>query len=167
MRLRTEKWVGDEQGGFRKGRGSMDQIFSLTRIIEKYLEKGQKLYAAFMDLEKAYDKVDREGIWKVLRMYGVTGRLFEAVKSLYEGAKGAVRVEYEQSKFFDLNVRLQQGCIISPWLFNVYIDGVIKEIQGRAVTVGVSMIREGSEWKIPVLLFIDDTVLLSDNWGEL
>ncbi|MCP3679958.1 MAG: hypothetical protein GY782_06675, partial [Gammaproteobacteria bacterium] len=131
------------------------------------MEKGQKLYAAFMDLEKAYDKVDREGLWKVLRMYGVTGRLLEAVKSLYEGAKGAVRVEYEQSEFFDLNVGLKQGCVMSPWLFNIYMDGVMKEIQGRAVDAGVSMMREGSEWKIPVLLFADDTVLLSDNGWEL
>ncbi len=50
-RLRTEKWVGEEQGGFRKGRGCIDQIFTMRCIVEMYLEKGQKLYAAIMDLE--------------------------------------------------------------------------------------------------------------------
>ncbi|MCP4337615.1 MAG: reverse transcriptase family protein, partial [Desulfobulbaceae bacterium] len=167
VRERTEKWVGEEQGGFRKGRGCVDQIFSLRCVVEKCLEKGQKVYAAFMDLEKAYDRIDREGLWKVLRIYGVPGKLLRAVKSLYEGARAAVRVESEQSEFFELNVGLKQGCVMSPWLFSVYMDGVMKEIQGRAVDVGVPMMGEGSEWKLPVLLFADDTVLLSDNEWEL
>ena len=56
---------------------------------------------------------------------------------------------------------------MSPWLFTVYMDGVMKEILSRAVDVGVSLKREGNEWKLPILLFADDTVLMSDNEWEL
>ncbi len=65
----TDKSVGDEQGGFRKGRGCVDQIFAVKMLVEKYLEKDRKLFAAFMDLEKAYDRVDRKGLWDTLRVY--------------------------------------------------------------------------------------------------
>ncbi len=81
-------------------------------------------------------------------MYNVNGKLLEAVKSSYDDDRAAFRVENGQSAFFDLNVGLKQGCVMSPWLFNVYMDGVMKEIQGRAVNFGVSMMREGSEWKV-------------------
>ncbi|WP_435362545.1 reverse transcriptase domain-containing protein, partial [Klebsiella pneumoniae] len=97
------------------------------------------------------DRVDREGLWRVLRIYGVGGELLSAVKSMYEGARAAVRVDNELSEFFSLNVGLKQGCVISPWLFNLYMDGVVKEIQGRAVNVGVTLKREGRVWKLPVL----------------
>uniref|UniRef100_UPI003EBBE11F reverse transcriptase domain-containing protein n=1 Tax=Klebsiella pneumoniae TaxID=573 RepID=UPI003EBBE11F len=73
----------------------------------------------------------------------------------------------EISEFFSLNVGLKQGCVLSPWLFNLYMDGVVKEIQGRAVNVGVSLMRDDRVWKIPVLLFADDTVLLSEDEWEL
>ncbi len=56
----------EEQGGFRKGRGCVDQIFTMKRLVEEYLGKAKKLYTAFMDLEKADDKVDREALWSVL-----------------------------------------------------------------------------------------------------
>ncbi len=75
----------------------------------------------------------------------MSGKLLRAVKTLYEGARAAVRVESEQSEFFELNVGLKQGCVMSPWLFSVYMDGVMKEIQGRAVDVGVAMMKEGNE----------------------
>ncbi len=58
----TEGKVGEEQGGFRKGRGCVDQIFAMERLVEEYLGKNKKLYAAFMDHEKAYDRVDREAL---------------------------------------------------------------------------------------------------------
>ncbi len=56
----TKGKVSEEQGGFRKGRGCVDQIFAMKRLVEEYLGKNKMLYAAFMDLEKAYDRVDRE-----------------------------------------------------------------------------------------------------------
>ncbi len=65
-----DKCVGDEQGGFWKGRGCMNQIFAVKILMEKYLEKDRKLFAAFMDLEKAYNRVDRKGLWETESVWG-------------------------------------------------------------------------------------------------
>ncbi len=62
MKIVTDNSVGDEQGGFWKGRGCIDQIFAVKILVEKYLEKDRELFAAFMDLERAYDRVDRTGL---------------------------------------------------------------------------------------------------------
>ncbi len=86
----TDKSVGDEQGGFWKGRGCIDQIFAVKRLVENYLED-RKLFAACMDLEKAYDRADRKSLWDTLRVYGMGGKLFEGIRS-YEIASASVRV---------------------------------------------------------------------------
>ena len=80
------------QGGFRRGRGCADQTF-----IEKYMAKDKDVYFAFLDLEKAYDRVDREAMWDVLRIYGMGERLLQVVKSMYAGSKACVRVGSEIS----------------------------------------------------------------------
>ncbi len=72
----TDKSVGDEQEGFQKGRGCINQIFAVKILVEKYLEKNRNLFAAFMDLEKTCDRVDRKGLWDTLRVYGVGGKFF-------------------------------------------------------------------------------------------
>ncbi len=118
----TDKSVGDEQGGFWKGRGCVDKIFAVKMLVEKYLEKDRKLFAAFMDLEKAYDRTDRKGVWDTLRVYGVTGRLLEGIRS-YENASASVGVNGELSDSFSVEVGVRQGCMMSPWLFNIYRDG--------------------------------------------
>ncbi len=121
MMKRTDKSVGDEQGGFRKDRGCVDQIFAMKILVEKYLEKDRKLFAAFMDLEKAYDRVDRKGLWETLRVYGVGGKLLEGVRSFYENATASVRVNGELSESFNVEVGVRQGCAMSPWLFNKWV----------------------------------------------
>ncbi len=92
----TDESVGDEQEGFRKGRGCIEQIFAVKILVENYLENDRKLFAAFMDLEKAYDRVDRKVLWDAPRVYGVGGKLFEGIKS-YENASAFVRVNGELS----------------------------------------------------------------------
>ncbi len=81
----TEGKVSEEQGGFRKGRGCVDQIFAMMMLVEEYLGKDKKLYAAFMDLEKAYDRIDREALWSVLKIYGVGGQLLKGIQAFYRG----------------------------------------------------------------------------------
>ena len=63
--------IGEEQCGFRLGRGCMDQVFAVWQVCEKYLENGKDVFWAFMDFEKAYDSVDPYGMWQMLRVYGV------------------------------------------------------------------------------------------------
>ena len=86
------------------------------------------MYFPFLDLEKAYDRVDRDAMWNVLRLNGIGGRLLQGVKSLYVDSKGCVRVVNEVSEWFPVRVGLRQGCVMSPWLFKLYMDGMVREV---------------------------------------
>ena len=76
---KTENVIAEVQGCFRRGRGCTDQISIVRQICEKYLGEGKDMYFAFLDLEKVYDRVDRDAMWNVLRLYGIGGRLLLGV----------------------------------------------------------------------------------------
>ena len=128
IRDKTENVIAGMQSGFRRGRECTDQIFIVKQICKKYLGKGKDVYFAFLDLEKAYDRVDRDAMWNVLRLYGIGDRLLQGVKSLYVGSKACVRIGSEVSEWFPVRVELRHGCVMLPWLFNLYIDGVVIEV---------------------------------------
>ena len=168
IRDKTENVIAEVQSGFRRGRGCIDQIFIVRQICEKYLAKGKDVYFAFLDLEKAYDRVDREAMWSVLRMYGIGGRLLRAVESLYSNSRACVRVGNEVSEWFPVRVGLRQGCVMSPWLFNLYIDGVIREVNARVHGRGLKLMDgNDNEWELNELLFADDTVVVADSEEKL
>ena len=73
-----------------------------------------------MYLEKAHDTIDRHGMWQMLKVYGVGGKLLKSVKSFYVDSRACVRVGMDVSEWFPVNVGLRQGCVMSPCLFNVY-----------------------------------------------
>ncbi len=78
------------------------------------ISKRKKLYAAFMDLEKAYDRVDWLALWDVLKIYGVGGKLLSAINSFYKDASAFVKISGETSEHFEIKVGLRQGCVMSP-----------------------------------------------------
>ena len=78
-----------------------------------------------MYLEKADDTIDRHGMWQMLRVYGVGGKLLKPVESFYVDSRACVLVGNDVSEWFPVNVGLRQGCVMSPWLLNVYMDGVV------------------------------------------
>ncbi len=106
--------------------------------------------AAFMDLEKAYDRVDWRALWDVFKIYGVGGKLHIAIKSSYEKASTCVKSSGETSEHFEIKVGLRQGCVMSPWLFNIYMDGVMREMNGK---VGEVLEEEYQELPPPISLF--------------
>ncbi|KAK3893161.1 hypothetical protein Pcinc_003002 [Petrolisthes cinctipes] len=163
----TGNKVSEEQGGFRKGRGCVDQIFALKSIVEKYIGKGKKLYAAFMDLEKAYDRVDRKAMTEVLRIYGVGGPLLKGIEAFYADAKACVRVEGDLSESFNISVGLRQGCVMSPWLFNIYMDGCMREVKAKVNGLGVKLRLNEANWSLVASLFADDTVLMAESERNL
>ena len=123
VRCLTENRLLEEEAGFRSGRGCIDQIFIIRQLMEKYLEKDKKMYAAFIDMEKAYDKVWRTDLWVTLKGYGVRGKLLGSIKALYKESKACVRVEGEVTEEFMVEQGLRQGCPLSLWLFNVFRTG--------------------------------------------
>jgi hypothetical protein len=163
VRRLTNKKLSVEQSGFREGMGCIDQIFSVRQVVEKYLEKGKKVYSAFIDLEKAYDKVSRKGLWKVLEIYGVQGRLLQAVQSFYQDSKACVRVGEVNGEWFEVKNGLRQGCVMSPWLFNIYMDGVVREVKDIVGNVGIKLMNEEIDCHLTQLLYADDTALLSET----
>ena len=169
VRVLTEGMIGEEQCGFRSGRGCVDQVFVMKQMSEKFVDKGRCLYVAYMDLEKAYDRIDREAMWHVLSIYGINGKLLKAVQSFYERSEACVRVCREEGDWFRVRVGLRQGCVMSPWLFNLFMDGVMKEVRERAGDVGVTLCdsQRNEEWKVEWLMFADDTVLLGDSEEKL
>jgi hypothetical protein len=102
----TECILEDELSGFRRGRGCVDQIFALRGLSEKLIEKDLELYTAFIDLEKAYD---REAMWQVLRVFGVSGILVDAIKKIYERSVACVRIGQKEGPWFPVRVGLRQG----------------------------------------------------------
>src|SRR5678815_2512593 len=92
-----------------------------------------KLYLGFMDLQKAYDMVNREALWQVFVIYGIGGRLLNGIKSMYDDSEACVRINGVKSDWFSINSGMRQGCVMSPYLFNLYMDGILKELEvGRA-----------------------------------
>ena len=89
----TDAKVMDKQGGFTAGRGCYDKIFVVKQIVEKTIEKNKNTYMAFVDLEKAYDNMSREKLWKMLDKYGINGMLLRAIQALYVGSKACEKME--------------------------------------------------------------------------
>ena len=81
----------------------------------------------FIDLEKAYDRVNREALWQELRMYDVGRKLFNGIKSMY--VYGLLCIRVKRGERFRIDSGVRQGCIMSPWLFNVYMDAAMKEVK--------------------------------------
>ena len=158
MQLLRNSRLLEEQAGFRSGRGCIDQIFVISQLVEKHLEKEKKMFAAFVDLEKAYEKLWRVDPWRALSEYGIGGRLLGAVEVLYKESKACVRVEGELMEEFDVKQGLRQGCPLAPWLFNIVLDRVVREAMVEfegGVMLDSCLIR--------VLLFADDTVVIHDG----
>uniref|UniRef100_A0AAQ4PCE6 Reverse transcriptase domain-containing protein n=1 Tax=Gasterosteus aculeatus aculeatus TaxID=481459 RepID=A0AAQ4PCE6_GASAC len=131
VRLIVEPRIEEEQCGFRPGRGTTDQLFTLSRIKEGAWEYAHPVYMCFVDLEKAYDQVRREKLWEVLREYGVRGSLLGAIQSLYAQSESCVRVLGSKSKAFPVGVGLRLGCALSPILFVVFMDRISRRSRGE------------------------------------
>ncbi|KAJ0173828.1 hypothetical protein K1T71_010977 [Dendrolimus kikuchii] len=150
MRVVSDGLLWDAQGGFRNGRGCMDQVFSLRNIVEKQLAMGRKVFCGFVDLEKAFDRVVRKDLWDILPRYGINGQLMRAVQSTYEGCMACVRLDGSLSPWFDVNIGVRQGCVLSALLFILYLDDCLQRI--RLMDVGVRM----SDLVVSTLLYADD-----------
>jgi hypothetical protein len=151
-RLRKVVRIDEMQMGFMPGKGTIDAIFSVRQIMEKYEKAGRKLHMIFVDLEKAFDRVPRKVIWWALRRNGVVEREIQAIMEMYENVRTAVRVENERSDWFEVKVGVHQGSVLSPLLFAVVMDEVTKDV------------REGV---VKEFLYADDLVLLGDSWQEV
>ena len=122
----------DEQRGFRAGWGYVNQIFILKQIGKKAREKKCRVYVGLMDLEKAYDRVNKEALWQVLKMYDVGGKLLNGIKSIYVNSLACVRVKGGETECFRIDSRMRQRCITLAFQYiYIYIYGCSDERGGN------------------------------------
>ena len=119
--------MDDMQFGFMPRRGTTDAIFILRQMQEKYIAKNKKLYFAFVDLEKAFDRVPREVVWWAMRKLGVDEWIVALVQAMYTNAKSRVRVNGSYSDVFEVNVGVHQGSVLSPLLFIMVLEALSQE----------------------------------------
>ena len=106
------------QAGFRKGRGSRDQIANIHWIIKKAREFQKNTYFCFINYAKAFDYVDHNKLWKILRDMGIPYHLTCLLRNLYAGEEAKVRTGHGKTEWFQIGKGVCQGCILSPCLFN-------------------------------------------------
>ena len=110
------------QPGFRKGRGTRDQITNICWIIKKGREFHKNIYFCFIDYAKAFDCVDHNKLWKILKEMGIPHQLTCLLRNLYAGQEATVRTGYGTTDWFQIGQGVCQGCILSPCLFNLYSE---------------------------------------------
>ena len=160
MNNRLSKWAESEnritnsQYGFRKGKSTTDCVFILKGLIDMILSQGNKLYAAFVDYEKAYDYLDRTAVFYKLTKNGVSSKFVNIFKSLYSKIKLNLR-GYKSEEYFTSNCGLLQGESTSPLLFSFFVNDLENSLQQD--DIGCSIL----DTCIKFLMFADDTVIIS------
>ena len=116
----------DVQADFRKGRGTRDQIAIICWITEKAREFQRNIYFRFIDYSKAFDCVDYNKMWKILREMGIPDHLTCLLRYLYAGQEATVRTGHGRMDWLQIGKGVYQGCILSPYLFNLYAEYIMQ-----------------------------------------
>ena len=132
-----EGGIVEEQAGFRKGRGCVDQGYTLAQVVLKRLEVQKNTYLCFVDLKKAFDSVWREGLFRRMAEDGVLGKLLNLVKRWYKIVTVTVRVNDVESDWFESKVGVRQGDTLSPLLFNIFINGIVEKVKESGLGVKI------------------------------
>ena len=159
IRNGTDKKLRKEQAGFRKGRGTTEQIFILRNIIEQVNEWQSTLYINFIDFEKAFDSIHRDSLWIIMKKYGIPEKIINIIKALYQDFECAVLDNGETTEWFKIKTGVKQGCSMSGFLFLIIVDWIMR----RTVRNGETGIRWRFTSKLDDLDFADDLALLSSK----
>ena len=116
----------DVQAGFRKGRGTRDQIANICWIIGKARGFQRNVYFCFIDYTKAFDYVDLNKLWEILQEKGRPDHLTRLLRNLYAGQETTVRTGHGKTDWFQIRKGVCQGCILSPCLFNLYAEYIMR-----------------------------------------
>ena len=128
MQVIEEPQLLEVQCGFRKGQSTVDQIWLTRQVVERAAEYHTPMYLCFVDLIKAYDSVDRAALLAVLRSFAVHNQLVNLVGELHCGTKCRVRTTEGTSEAFEVKTGVRQGCILSPLLFNCFLDRIVNDV---------------------------------------
>ena len=118
--------LSDVQAGFRKGRETRDQLSNILWVMEKGREFQKHIYFCFIDYAKAFDCVDHNQLRKILQEMGITAHLTCLLRNLYAGQEATVRTGHGTTDWFQIGKGVRQGCILSPCLFNLHAEYIMR-----------------------------------------
>ena len=166
LQARLQQYVNcelpDVQAGFRKGRGSRDQIANIHWIIEKAREFQKNIYFCFIDYAKAFDCVDHKKVWKILKEMGIPEHLTCLLRNLYAGQEATVRTGHGTTDWFQIRKGICQGCILSACLFNLYGEYVTRNTGLDETQAGIRIAARNTN----NLRYADDTTLMAESEEE-
>lgn len=159
----SDKILLEEQNGFRHGRSCMDDIFTINMVIQKRREHNLETHIGFIDYEKAFDTLHRKTLWKIMERRGIPLHLIQVIKSIYAKTMNRISIKGKLSEEFMINKGVRQGCSLSPSLFNIYIDDILREWK-KCTNDGISLNRQNI---LNTLLFADDQIIIQDSEDNL
>ncbi|BHF74356.1 hypothetical protein SprV_0501744200 [Sparganum proliferum] len=173
----------ESQCGFRRHRGATDMIFAARQLQEKCQEMRTHLYSTFVDLTKAFDTVNREGLWKVMRKFGCPERFIEIVRQLHDGMMARVTDNGAVSEAFAVTNGMKQGCVLAPTLFSLMFSAMLMDAyrDERSPGIRIAYRTDGqllnqrrmhfqsrvSTTSVHELLFADDCALNTTSEEEM
>ena len=132
--------LSDVQACFRKGRGTRNQAANICWIIEKAREF-QNIYFCFIDYAKAFDCVDHNKMWKILKEMGISDHLTCLLRNLYASQEATVRSGHGTIDWFQIGKGVRQGCILSPCVFNLYAEYIMRNSGLEEAQAGIKIAR--------------------------
>ena len=167
LQARLQQYVNcelpDVQAGFKKGKGTRDQIANICWNIEKAREFQKNIYFCFIDYAKAFDCVDHNKLWKILKEMGIPDHLTCLLRNLYAGQEATVRTGHGTTDWFQIGKRVCQGYILSHCLFNLNAEYIMRKAGLEEAQPGIKIARRN----INNLIYADDTTLMAESEEEL
>ena len=161
IKSKIDERLRPNQAGFRSNRSTTDQITTLRIIIEQSKEWNCQLFINFIDYKKAFDSLDRASLWNILQHYGIPQKIINIIKAMYEKGGGNVMLKGKLSPFFEIKTGVRQGCLLSPFLFLMAIDWIMRECEAK----------DGIQWSLTEHLndldYADDIAVLSTNKEQM
>ena len=152
----------ENQCGFRPGRSTVDQIFTLRQIIEMRMQHKRPTIVAFIDFKAAFDSVDRSRMYELLALIGLPLKIIRLIERLYAGSKCVVRVGQNTSPEFEVRTGVKQGALLSPTLFNIVLDYVLKEALEGCEGIWIDAAAHVTD-----LGYADDAALLAETASDM
>ena len=153
----------DIQAGFRKGRGTRDQIANIRWIMVKAREFQKNIYFCFIDYAKAFDRVDHNKLWKILKEMGIPDHLTCLLRNLYAGQEATVRTGHGTTDWLQIGKGVRQGCMLSLCLFNLYAEYIMRNAGLEEAQAGIKVAKRN----INNLKYADDTTLMAESEEKL
>ena len=147
------------QAGFRRRLSTEHQLFALRHFIDRSKSQKQPLFAAFVDLKKAYDSVQHPLLWASLQRKGIHGKMLAGVQPLYDGGEMSMKISGSYGASSTARVGVRQGYPLSPTLFGIFFDSLHTKLQAESAAAGV----ECRGARVPGLFYADDVALLSPS----